>query len=75
MKSLNRVVMDNVSDGGARLVTGCARIPKWWEEQKTSTDAKFVETRGYISRILELLTKKGEESSSNTPEAHQNNMA
>lgn len=43
------------------------KIPKWLEEQKSSIDATFVETQRYISRISESLTKKGEESSSNTP--------
>ena len=35
-------------------------VPKWWDEQKQSIEAKFVENQGYLSRVLELLAQKGD---------------
>lgn len=47
------------------------KIPKLWEKQRESSDAKFeeqqkstetkfTETQGYITRILDMLSQKGE---------------
>ena len=35
-------------------------VPKWWEEQRKSIDAKLTENQGYISRMLELMMQRSE---------------
>ena len=43
-------------------------VPKWWEEQKRSIDAKMVENQSYISRILKLISQREEIQSQNESE-------
>ena len=43
-------------------------VPKWWEEQKHSIDAKMIENQGYISRIPKLMSQREEIQSQNESE-------